>query len=279
MVRRKVLYSRIAAFCLILCVFVADRSLGQALELDEALSLLGFDPKDSERLLDGKILSGHIKEGGDKELAVTVAMWVPGKMEDVISLVRDLDVLYASRSVLGAIDIGLASSTENAFAQVGYTPDVKKELSALAKVKPGKDFNLSETEIEQIQKAAAGGGDRTSALVHAYRELLLNRYEAYRESGVSGIAPYARSRGKQATPASELKTAVAKESIYKEYTPEFYRAFANYPQDAPTDVENQFLCIRQIIQDRPTLIPSHLMFQLKPDYAVFAERQFFVGQS
>ena len=96
---------------------------------------------------------------------------------------------------------------------------------------------------------------------------------------MSNIAPYSQGRSKIATPVLELQSAVSKEQIFKERALQFYTAFVNSPRTGQADIENQFLCIRQNIQDRPTMILSHRMFQIKPEYAVVAERQFYVGQS
>lgn len=218
-------------------------------------------------------------EGGKKELAITVAMWVPATVEEVFTLAREGRMLEASRDVLEVIDIGAGKAAEDAFARVGYAPNEAKELTALGKVKPGNKFNLDTDEISRIQKAAKGGGDKAKAVTQAYRDILLDRYRAYLNGGVANIAPYARARGKFSTPASELKTAVSREQIFQRRTPEFYSAYVNFPRAGQADIENQFLCIKQDIQDRPTIILSHRMFQVRPDYAVAAERQFYVGQS
>ena len=92
------IFIQIMVLCFVLGSLATGESLGQTPDLEEAMSLLGFDSKDSAGLLSGEIVSGQIKEGADKELAVTVAMWVPGTVEEVIALVRERKILYASRA-------------------------------------------------------------------------------------------------------------------------------------------------------------------------------------
>ena len=83
--------------------------------------------------------------------------------------------------MLDIIDIGAGNSAESAFARVGFAPDEGKELTALKKVKPGDRFNLASDEISKIQKVAKGGGATAKAVMQAYREILLERYHAYRK--------------------------------------------------------------------------------------------------
>ena len=44
-------------------------------------------------------------------------------------------------------------------------------------------------------------------------------------------------------------------------------------------MENKFLWIKEIIQDRPTFVLAHRTFLTAPGYAVIAERQYYAGQS
>ena len=81
------------------------------------------------------------------------------------------------------------------FAPIGYTADEKREVDKLLRAEPGDDFNFSKEELALARQAATGGGAPAKAAAGIMRRVLEGRYIAYRNAGLEGLPPYARSDG------------------------------------------------------------------------------------
>jgi hypothetical protein len=89
------------------------------------------------------------------------------------------------------------------------------------------------------------------AINATYRAALTERYQAFRQSGLGGIAPYDRGGGEQTTPGKELADKTKEYTIMLERMPDFYHALLNYPQDSADDIKNTFIWIKQLVSSHP----------------------------
>ncbi len=247
---------------------------------------LGFDEDDYDDLMKGEIISTKIKEGSDKELAVSVALLVKGATTQMASqLVRDGKTIEVGRDFLAFQSLESAPPSEGDFAELGLDEGELKEVAKLLKVKKGSEFNFSEAEIEQFQKVAKGLRGRNpsrdpavrEAINETMRSVLLERCRAYQKSGLQGIAPYARSGRKTADPAKELALAIKEDAILPEHLKAFQQALKQYPKGGGETIENDFYWVKRTVQKRPTFILAHRMTMTTPDVFLNAERQFYVG--
>ncbi len=241
---------------------------------------LGFVESDVDRLTQGEIVSRDLKEDSKKELALAVAMVVKAPFAEVFDKIQKGVVDKVDKTILshGAIPDGTMSA--ESFASLKFDPG---ELDKLLEVEPGSDFNLSQPEIEKLQatakvNASAPVAKQREAIAQGYREVLAGRTNAYRKSGLAGIASFTRG-GDEAHPGKELSLAVEEMKFVENGAPTFYSAFKSFPADSSALVKNLFTWQIQSIQERPTAVLVHRMFEKHDDYAVGGRRNYFVGQS
>ena len=256
----------------------------QTMEVSERIrragANLGFEESDLDKLAQGEIVSRDLQEDSKKELALAVAMVVKAPFGEVFDWLQKRAIDDVDETILshGVLPDGAVSA--ESFASLSFEPG---ELDKLLLVEPGSDFNLSQPEIAKLQGIAKANesapiAKQQEAIAQAYREILSQRVDAYRQGGLAGIAPYTRG-GDEAQPGKELGLAVEEMKYIEEGAPTFYHAFKNFPADAKPSMESQFTWQIQSIQDRPTVVLVHRMIERHEDYAVAGRREYFVGQS
>lgn len=257
-------------------------------DLEEIMVYLGFNRDDLGKLMDGKVISTRLKEGSDKELAVSVALLVRATVDEVAEMARSGKTFEVGRDVLAYHHISPGPPTEGDLAGLGYSAAETSEVSKLLKVRAGSVFNLSAAEIDRLQEIGRqhkGKNPRQDPAVGeavnaGVRSILLERYRAYREGGLAAIAPYHRGGKTKAEPAKELSLAFKEDAVLPDSLKAIERAFGSFPQEGADDIENHFFWIKQKVQNRPTFILTHRMLQQRADGMLLgAERQFYVGQS
>ena len=241
---------------------------------------LGFQEAEVDRLTKGEIVSRDLKEDSKKELALAVAMVVKAPFGEVSDWIQKGAIDRVDKTILshGALPDGTVSA--ESFASLKLAPG---ELDRLLMVEPGSDFNLSQPEIEKLGGIATANesapiAKQQEAIAQAYREILAQRVNAYRKSGLGGIAPYTRG-GDEAHPGNELTLAIEEMKFVEKRAATFYRAFKNFPVEASPSAVNLFTWQVQSIQDRPTVVLVHRMIEEHEDFTVAGRREYFVGQS
>jgi hypothetical protein len=109
--------------------------------------------------------------------------------------------------------------------------------------------------------------------------MLQERLARYQKDGLNGIAPYDRGSGKSVVPEEELRRAAEDAELIRRAFPEFYRAFTEFPREQREQYDSRFLWIKRRVQGRPAFALAHRLSDVRPDMALFAERQFYVGTS
>lgn len=236
------------------------------------LAAVGFGDAELMRVWGGDIVSRIIDERSEKELAIAVIMRIRESHREFYERVRRGQLFEIDRTVIHAEEIPPTSIGPTAFA--GLRLD-SAELRRLARAAPGAEFNLSESEIAALRRAAGAGAD---AVLAAYRQLLAERLRAYRETGIEGVASYMRGGRARAQPADDLRLAIASLGGLADRCPSFYGSFSEFPDGSDANVAHHLFWAVQRIQGRPTAILSHWALQLHEEFAVVGERQFYVGQ-
>ncbi len=246
-----------------------------------------FDDGERAELLRGEIVSKVRKEQetGKAALAVTLALWVPGNLQEVAERLRAISLLQAKQegaskhAIRGPIK---GDGQSAAFREVRFTePD---EIEALLAAKPGDKFNLSTDEIGLFQKLAASvngkpAAERADAVNATYRRVLENRYLAYVRGGLGALKPYARDKGVQTSPGQELAATTESMLVLTQHFPAFFKAYRHYPKHPAKAYQHEFLWTRQIEGDRPLYSVEHDMTEVTDRYALIAARLFYVGHS
>jgi len=278
-------------FCLLIgfSVPAVAGTISSTPEMKEILDYLGFGEEEVQKLFSGEneVISKGRKEGTEKELAVALGVILPATVPEVAQFIRGSKLFDLDKEVISFRDLGDKPRDKKAFLGMKFESNEVTEIAQLLKIKPGSTFNFSQAEIGRLKEVAGrlrkvgtAMDPKVQEAVNAeHSSLLMDRYLAYREKGLSGIPPYVRGGGKVANPGEELVSVVERSTLMKKSAPDFYRAFRNYPKDTAENVENQFLLLKLMAEDRPTFVLAHRMYRIGDKIAVLTEKQFYVGHS
>ena len=238
----------------------------------EVAKTLGFSDAEIEQIKGGEIVSKDLKEGSDKELAGVVAAFLRQPLGDLADKAINGRFLEAEPGAQVRFWQPEASAAEQ-FAGVALGAEEKEEADYFLRAAKGSRLNLSAAEIAQLGKLG-GAGDVNAAL----RAMLQARYQAYRRSGLQGIAPYAREGKKTVSPGEEVALAI-REALPGNRLPDYRKALLNYPADGLSQMEQRFCWYKQPVEDRPTFVLAHRTSARMPGAAVLTEVQYYVGHS
>ncbi len=256
-----------------------------AVELDDVLAYLGLDPAARRDLLAGQVVSRRIQQGPEEtELAISVAALFPASLAQAHESVRKAEMFEVDPNLVEFHEITSWPPQAADFAGVSFGARDASEVEALLAFDGGSNFNLSRAEIARFRALRDRYRDGTDpsareAVTAVYREILRDRYRAYREQGLAGVASFDRGRGRTVDPGEKLRLAASASEFFRSNEPALHTAFAEFPKGHQPQIEHRFYWLHQRVQNRPTLILSHRMFVKRPDRVVVAERQYYVGHS
>lgn len=244
------------------------------LHIQELAQQLGILQQDFANLEQGKIVSFQINENDKKELAAGVAIYVPSTPTKIVELIRNKGMISVDTEIVSQSLIS-PQTTLSSFKELNFKLSSKDEKDLLA-AKPGDTFNLSTQEFKALQAIKS---EHTGSISEIYRNILFERWQAYRKEGLKGIATYDRSSGKVSDPGKELRGAILSNKVLPNHFPELYQVWLNYPAVIPTGAEERFFLINRQVEDRPTAVLLHRIILAEDAGGVILSRQFYVGHS
>jgi len=264
----------LSAVCLGLCCVAASTS--SAVTLEEVAADFELRKEDVQRILDGELIETKVKESAERELAVAMLFLVEASVQ---KLFASIEAGPSSRNdpQVQAVSEIRGEGTLDQLNAVVLRPGGEKEMQRYLDVEPGDALNLSTAEMATFAALKGAGGAGQAQVEEAVRQVLLARYQAYREQGLAGIAPYARGKGKQSQPADDLRRTTEAAKGVKKHAPAFYDALMKYPQGRPAGLKEQFFCIRYAASGRPNFALRHQMVLAVDDAYVVADRDFYVS--
>jgi hypothetical protein len=241
---------------------------------EELSQRLGITEQNLANLNKGDIVYFDVAEGDEKELAVGVAMYLPAKPAKVMGVIKSKNLLSIDGEITSEGTIPTQATVE-AFKGFGFK-SVNEEAANFLAAQPGSEFNLSTEEFQTLHSIASGGSDSAS---QAYRNILLQRWQAYQKNGLKGIASYDRGNGTEASPGGELRFASQDSKFLSGYFPELYKAWLNYPVALPNGAEETFIWRNRQVEGRPTAILVHRIIYSAQTGELILSRQFYAGHS
>ena len=235
---------------------------------------LGIQQQDVAKLNQGEIVFFNVAEGDEKELAAGAAMYLPAAPSKIIGLIKSKGLVSLDTEVAAEGAIPLQATLDN-FKGFGLKAGSDEAANFLAAT-PGSQFNLSTQEFQALKAASPAQPDAAS---ETYRKFLLQRWQAYRKSGLKGIAPYDRGNGKEANPGVELRTATQQNKVLARYFPELNKAWLNYPAALPAGAEETYFWRNRKVENRPTAILVHRVMLSADVGELILARQFYAGHS
>ncbi len=234
------------------------------------------------RLDQGEIISHAIQEATDKELAMSAAIYLPVHPDKIIDYIKSVELFAIDSDVIA---YGVIPNNVNAidFKSFAFSSSLIEELINLLNTGDTDAFNLSSPEIAgfaMLQNTLVDADKHTlvKKVTQKYREILQQRWQAYRKSGLKGIADYSRDDG-VASPSAELKISAESCKVLTHYFPELSHDWNNYPAALPSGIEERFYWINRLVENRPTAILGHSVLQVTKSGAIILGRQFYVGHS
>jgi hypothetical protein len=231
------------------------------LSADEVLTHIGLSATDKQRVLSGELVTADLPGVSERDLSVAVMAFLTKTSPESLSRqVMAGEMITADAKVQVAGPIKGAGSPAD-FAGLTITPDEARELAA---ARPGDALNLSAGESAALAGTPAGDAEAVRQQLH---RILLARYQAYRTSGLAGIAPYDRGGGRTSDVAADLK----------KYLPGFHAVLLGYPTPTVPQLTESFFWIKSIVDDRATYVLSHLMAVPDGDARAVVRRQYYVS--
>ncbi|MGZ4954881.1 MAG: hypothetical protein ACXV8Q_07185 [Methylobacter sp.] len=251
---RKPNHTVAVAWLLIMSLTMLGTPAFAAPAVEEVLSLMGMDKGQIAELEQGKPVTYSLPESKDTDLAMGIAWYLPVPLAKVSRYLRQenpdpLDVDVIAYGLLS--EHGDATSLASAALST-------EEIEALLDVEPGNKFNLSAAEIDSFKalKQMPSKATKDSILQH-YREILFQRFVAYRHGGTSAIAPYLRDESLYSKPSLELRQAVNASAVLSRYFTALYKAWLDYPQPLPPGAAEAFPWVEKKVESRPAIILRH----------------------
>jgi hypothetical protein len=158
------------------------------------------------------------------------------------------------------------------FAKLTLTADEAKAFMKNAKA-GGDTLNLSAAEIAAFQKTADGA----PAVQEQLRKMLLARYQAYKASGLAGIATYDRGSGRTSDPAGDLRKAAEGTKGLQKYMPAFQKVLVGSPQATLPGLQEKFFWMKSLIHGELTFVLSHILVAADGGARVAAKREYYVS--
>jgi hypothetical protein len=243
----------------------------------EAQEVLQLSLDQRRRLSRGEIVSYPVTEGSEREVAAGLAMVVPVPASQLAHYLLSGQLIARDATIA---DFGpVPGEPPSGAVSPGFTAGERDEALALLDASPGTRFNLSLAEIEVLRAAKDSPGGLAEAASSAYRRLLFQRVQSYRQDGLAGIAPYARSGGGVTDPAVDLRFAAGDVEQLGRLAPDLREALASYPAVPSPSVESQVYWVKRRVQHRPHLSLLHRMVSSGPGPTMHLERYFYAGHS
>ncbi|WAK03853.1 hypothetical protein [Methylobacter sp. YRD-M1] len=248
--------------------------------IEEILSVQGMNKAQINELAQGQPVIYALSEDRSDEIAAGIAWYLPIPLAKVAGQLRTdnpdlLDVDVTAHGIL---------MTHN---QVDALPPVvlsDEEIEALLDAEAGEQFNLSSDEIESfktLRRTVSGASDKAirDTIEQRYREMLFDRFEAYRRDGTHAIAPYARDNNQTVKPSAELDQAANASVILARYFPALHKAWINYPAALPPQTNEVFQWVEKNVQNRPAFILRHHVNYDWNGGALVLTREFYASHS
>ena len=243
----------------------------------EILDGFEISAKEIARLDDGEILSYSDEEFEftKRELAADALIRVDAGMDSILEALQDDPTLIPRDLVITAQVIEATSD----FDAVGFSAADMDEVEKLFSAKPGKTLNFSNDEFALIEKRLgphrnASAAEKVDAASAVMREILLARYNAYRENGLAGVAGYDRSTRKRVDVGAELKLTNDAAKVFEDQFPEFVKVMVAYPEGAEC-CEHIFRWFKAKIRKRPVFALSHTVLRVQDDIVMIMERVYY----
>ena len=271
---------RLISLCLALnltCISVVHAQVDGA----QVLKGLGVSPDEVAQLEDGGILtfSDEAYESTKRELAADAMVLIQIDLETVVKLLVEEPTIIPTNKVLDHSEINSAAD----FAGIVYTDAEIDEVRDLIRAEPGKKYNFSNSEYALLQEklapyARSDAASQIAAASEVMREILIGRYDHYRENGLEGIEGYVRSGKKSIDIGRELRLTTETFKPFDDDFPKFYKVMHDFPAGSEC-CDHYYRWLKVKVGKRPLFALAHTMIESTDDYVLMTERYYFASST
>lgn len=237
---------------------------------DQLLTDMQLSAADKQKVLRGEFVSTSVPAVSERDLSFAIAFLVKTSPDALDKQVMAGDLVTADAQVQTFGQLKGSGSLAD-FARLTITGD---EVKALAGAQAGDALNLSTAEIAAFKAAGSAPG----AVQQQLHRMLLARYQAYRASGLAGIAPYDRGGGRSTDHAADLRRAAEATPALKKYLPGFQVVLLGFPKASlMPSMRESFFWVRSVIEGKPTYVLTHVMAAADGPNRALVRRQFYAS--
>jgi hypothetical protein len=236
---------------------------------DQVLGDVGLSADDKQRVLNGEFVSADIGGVSDRDLAFAIAFLVKTSPDNLAGKMVAGELVSADEQVK---EFGVISPA-GALADFAKLDISNQAAQALTFAKAGESLNLSASEISAF---AVLRGDTTHSVQQQLYRMLLARYQAYRASGLGGIAAYDRG-GSTTDLADDLRRASQATRHLAKYMPAAHAVLLNYPTATVPGMRESFYWLKYSIQGKETYVLTHMLTVPEGAGRIFVQRQFYAS--
>ena len=224
---------------------------------------------DWSRVLNGEFVMQDVAPASPRDLTLRMAFLVRVPPDELCSRALSGDFVGTDPQVVSSHEF-IGPGTLADLAALHISDDVAR---AFVTARPGAALNLSAGEIAAFN---ALRGAPTAAVEQRLRQMLLDRYRAYRAEGLRAIAPY--DRGNHVSDvAEELRRADDAAAELKRHLPDLQQQLIAYPQPVAATLEQRFRWAYYNIAGAPTFVLMHEMAVPAGKARALVQRQYYVS--
>jgi len=236
----------------------------------QVLAEMGWSADDQQKVLSGQFVTNDAPQASDKDLSLTIAFMVKTSPDNLSQQILKGIILGTDPQVKASGEFAGAGSLAD-LARLQISDDTAR---AFTEARPNGALNLSAAEIAAFN-ALRGSG--TPAVVDRLRQMLLDRFQAYRQSGLAGIAPYDRGGGKTTDVSGELRKASTALAELPKYLPSLQRALIDSSYAAVPGLQQVFRWVHYNIDGTETFVLIHELTAADGAARVVVQRQYYVS--
>jgi hypothetical protein len=259
-----------ALMALLAASFLWVAPVGAQPSPEAILADLKISEADKQRVLKGELVSAVIPEVSERDLSNSFVFLVKATTPE--ELAKQLVEGKLTSGDPQVKSFGILRGDGSPADMSGLTLS-EAQAQAFAKAKRGSALNLATSEITAFN---AAGGER-AAVLRTLQEVLLGRYRAYRDGGLTSITPYERG-GSITDVAGDLRKATESFTPMKKYLPAFHAMVLDYPKAMAPNARERFFWAIYDVNGTPTYVLTHVMTVTDGAGRAFATRQYYVSQ-
>ncbi len=237
---------------------------------DQVLADMGLSQDDKQRVLNGEFVTADIATVSERDLSFAIAFLVKTSPEALSRQIVAGDLITADAQVQAHGEFTSAGS----LADLAGLRITSEEAKALSSARAGDVLNLSASEIAGF-KTLTGGSPQS--IQQQLQRMLLARYQAYRASGLAGIAPYDRGGGRSTDVASDLRKASQATKGLQKYLPAFHAVLLGYPQATLSGMRQNFFWVKSNIEGKPTYVLTQILAASDGAARAVVRRQYYAS--